>query len=323
MAIDDMMEFLEKAIAVKSEDDDDLRIPTSETKGSSIERKKIFESSVNQYANIGGAYMPTSTTIKTLPPDSYILSMTNEGSPIFVPQKLVTDNLMRLPDSKSEEVIKEVETFWTLKDKFRQYGFSHKRGFLLWGNPGSGKTSSCSIIVSDMVKAGGTVFIAENPHVLAKALSQFRVIEPERPLVVLMEDIDSIIQNYGETAVLSILDGEHSVANVCYIATTNYPEKLDGRIINRPSRFDKIIKIGLPNAAAREMYLRSKTDILVIDGYDIVKETEGLSIAHLKELIIAHHCQGNPIKEVLTRLQKMKQKVSSESDHNPLGFGLK
>ena len=198
--------------------------------------------------------------------------------------------------------------------KFKQFGFSHKRGFLLYGPPGSGKTSCTAMIISKMIEKKGTVFISHDPYILQKALSSFRQVEPDRPLVVVMEDIDSIIDQYGESCVLSILDGENQVENVVYIATTNYPEKLDGRIANRPSRFDKVVKIGMPNADARRMYLLSKLESVVNNGIDLVKETEGMSIAHIKELIIAIYCQESDVAETLDRLKKMKIRPKSEGD---------
>lgn len=285
------------------------------------EDEKELKFSLTQYANMGGAYCPTSKTIGTLPPDCYNVVNTPNGEILFVPQKIVTDKLMRLPDSKSDEVVEEIEKFWTLKAKFKEYGFSHKRGFLLYGPPGSGKTTTISIVINQMVTSGGTVFIGNHPEVLSKALAQFREVEPNRPLVVILEDLDTIIQMYGESRVLSVLDGENQVENVVFIATTNYPENLDGRVINRPSRFDKIVKIGMPNEAARALYLKSKIENLEKDGIDLVKETDGLSIAHIKELIVSVYCQENDIKETLERLKKMKVKPKSEGEGPVVGLG--
>lgn len=328
--MDDIQEFIEKAIhAFDDEDGPSIARQPGLVNGATEAREKKKEEklgALTQYASFGGAYTPTSNTIKTLPPDCYTLQMTMDGSIIFKPQKLVTDNLMRLPDSKSDEVVAEVSKFWGLKGKFKKFGFAHKRGFLLWGPPGSGKTSTVSITINDMVKGGGIVILGENPMILSKALGEFRAIESERPLAVILEDIDTIISNYGESGVLSILDGEAQVENVVFIATTNYPERLDGRVINRPSRFDKIVKIGMPNAQAREMFLKAKLETTVTkdsktgEVVDLVKETEGFSIAHIKEMIISTYCQENPVKEVLERLKKMKQKPSSDSENSRLGI---
>lgn len=326
--MDDADEFMELAQAIptrlehRDEAPDELDSKSTTAVYDSRGKQKRIEGGLNQYASLGGqGFIPTTNTIKTLPPDCYTLSMTQEGSPVFIPQKLVTDELLRLPDSRSDEVVSEVERFWTLKDKFKRFGFSHKRGFLLFGPPGSGKTSTVAIITTDMIKRGGMVILGENPMLLAKALGQLRTIEPERPVVVIMEDIDTIIRNYGESHVLSVLDGESQIENVVWIATTNYPENLDGRITNRPSRFDRIVKIGMPNAAAREMYIKSRLDTVINDGVNLVEATDGLSIAHIKELIIGVYCQGNPIKDVLTRLQKMKVLPKSDEQKGPLGLG--
>ena len=167
----------------------------------------------------------------------------------------------------------------------------------------------------------GIVLIASRPSLLSEALKRFREIEPLRPLVVILEDIDTIIDRFGESEVLSILDGESQVENVVFVATTNYPEKLDGRVINRPSRFDQIVKIGHPNADARRMYLEHKLGTTKgPNNEDWIKETKGFSISHIKELIVAIYCQKSPVDEVLKRLKIMnKGKVNSQYDGS-LGF---
>ena len=322
---DDHVEFMETAVNFPSEPPKGRKTDTNEL------RFKLFHDkdeddvppkpgAPTQYAQVGDGYIPTTPTIAALPPDCYSIAYLPNGAPYLKPQHLVTDELLRLPDSKSDEVIAEVTRFWTLKDRFEKLGFAHKRGFLLWGPPGSGKTSTVQIIIKDMIVAGGVVILAENPNALSNILSGFRQVEKDRPLVVIWEDIDTVIQNYGEAEVLSVLDGENQVENVVYIATTNYPENLDGRIVNRPSRFDKIVKIGLPNDEARKTYLMSKLGATEHEGVDLVKETDGLSIAHIKELIIGVFCQDNDAKEVIKRLQTMKQKPKS-SFEGSIGFG--
>jgi ATP-dependent 26S proteasome regulatory subunit len=55
---------------------------------------------------------------------------------------------------------------------------------------------------------------------------------------------------------LSVLDGENQVDKVLNIATTNYPEKLDRRLVGRPRRFDRLIYIDMPNHVVRREYFK-------------------------------------------------------------------
>ena len=68
-------------------------------------------------------------------------------------------------------------------------------------------------------------------------LGDFAKIENNRKCIVILEDLDSLISNFGESHYLEMLDSAKTIDNILFIATTNYPEKLDPRIYNRPGRF--------------------------------------------------------------------------------------
>lgn len=285
------------------------------------EAKKFAKGNSTQWTRLGPGYSAVGPTVKNIPKGVFRIVVLQNGTIIFAPKKIMTDNLLRLSDSKSDMVINEIEQFWGLKEKYDSFGFLHKRGFLLWGPPGSGKTSTTAMVIKQMTERGGTVFLMDvHPTHMANALAEFRQVEPDRPCVVVLEDIDTIIQNFGEPDVLSLLDGESSIDNVVFLATTNYPEELDGRIINRPSRFDRIVMIGMPNEEARAQYLRSR-NIPEEEIQDWVEMTEDFSIAHMKELIVGVKCLGQPLKEVSERLHRMFNKVSSTG--GSIGFGSK
>lgn len=276
-----------------------------------------------QYTKAGRNFMPTVETAASLPPAIYRVAQTQTGGIYFESQPLFTDKILRLPDSKGDAVITEIERFWTLRADYEEYGLSYKRGFLLHGPPGSGKTCTIALIIEDMIKRGGIVIIGQSPGLLAIGLSSLREVEPDRPLVVILEDLDAIVQAYGEAALLSLLDGESQIDNVVYIATTNYPEDLDGRITNRPSRFDSIVHIDVPNDAARKMYLESRLgagNTVTPEGLDLVTLTKGLSIAHLRELIVGTKVFGHGVEETIERLKKMKITPKSGSARGPIGL---
>ena len=53
-----------------------------------------------------------------------------------------------------------------------------------------------------------------------------RKVEKTRPLLCVIEDIDLVIEKFGEEVFLNFLDGLNSIENVVYVATTNNLEKI-------------------------------------------------------------------------------------------------
>ena len=83
----------------------------------------------------GTKFRPASNTIGTLPAGYYKPQADNYGL-YFDMQKVHTSELIRFPDSVSDSIIDEFDTFWEKKEAYREHGEHHKRGFLLWGPPG-------------------------------------------------------------------------------------------------------------------------------------------------------------------------------------------
>lgn len=188
---------------------------------------------------------------------------------------------------------------------------------------GSGKSSTINLLKDDVIKRGGIVInFSCGPYEFIEGTRILRQIQPKTPVVVIMEDIDEIMNVHNKSQVLNLLDGINSVSNIAFVATTNYPERLEERLSNRPSRFDKRFKIGLPDATCRKVYfefLCSKApDAIDIDKW--VEDTDEFSVAHMKELFISVVIFGTPYKVALATLSKMGEDVSRE-DCISIGFG--
>jgi AAA+ superfamily predicted ATPase len=218
------------------------------------------------------------------------------------------DDIILLPDSASIEVANTISKFWNSKAKFDAIGVLWKRGVLLHGKPGTGKTACISLIIKDLIERNGVAFICAEPEDLLTGINLFRMVEPERPLICIYEDIEEIIYRYGEKGLLALLDGEYQSSNVLHIATTNYIENLPPRITSRPSRFDMVIEIKLPTLKSREEFIKYKFGN-ILDAKEIknwAKVTDGLSIAHIKELGISTLILDNDFEESLLKLKGMK-----------------
>lgn len=269
-----------------------------------------------------GKFYGTGQTIKILEPGAYQPFFDDRYGICLESKRILNDEIVRLPDTASDKVLKSIQSFWTRRDQFVRRGHLFKRGIMLWGAPGSGKTVTISLLCQDIISRGGIVIFVNNPNLATQALGLIRRIELERKIICVMEDIDEILREFSEHNLLSLLDGENQINDVVHIATTNYPELLPSRLVNRPSRFDEIIKIGMPTTEARRVYLRSKLSTDEISDENLMTwltDTDGFSIAHLRELIIAIFCLGREYGETIQRLKAMANKIKSESEIN-VGF---
>lgn len=275
----------------------------------------FMKDSEKRWASDNERFWACKTTYDILPAGLYKPMHSNNIGFYMEKQLIDTDELIVLPDTSSEQVLQEIEKFWGLKEQFDSHGFIHKRGILLWGDPGSGKTATIQLLLKSIIEKGNIALFAGNPHITTNCLQMIRRIEPERAMIVIMEDLDAMVYEHGEAEYLAMLDGESQVSNVVFVATTNYPEKLDKRFIDRPSRFDTIKLIPMPGTDARRVYLQTKDPTLKDEELEKwVKLSDGFSVAHLKEMIISNRCYNIKIEKVVKRLSFMrKRKITSDN----------
>ena len=245
-------------------------------------------------------------TTEALPPGAYNCYLDNCGNAHFQARDLAVDELIHFPDSLPAKVLSEIKLFWANGDRFRRYGFLHRRGYLFYGKQGCGKSSLIHQIVSAVVAEGNVAFFCQHPYGFIRAAEKFRQVEPDRPIVCVFEDIDAIIQQYGDSELLQWLDGNSQVDKAVNIASTNYPEKLDRRIVSRPRRFDRILRIDAPDARVREAYFARKvSDLGAADLAKWVELTDGLPFAALAEMVISVRCLGNDLEESAKLLKSL------------------
>jgi AAA+ superfamily predicted ATPase len=306
-------------------DDDDVDGDESPVpKNTTISSKTETDMDYSQWqVGPNGKYRAAARTVANLPSGVYKIEQDDNGLYLQL-QAVISDNIVELPETANVHVLNGMKIFWKRKDRYEKFGFVYKRGVLLWGPPGSGKSVTINLLMKELISLDGIVLLCGHPDYLAHMLQRIRQMEPDRPIIVVMEDIDEIIEKHGEHSILSMLDGENQIANVVYVATTNYPQKLGPRIINRPSRFDERIKVDMPSAVARRAYLKFAAPDLTEDELDKwVKDTENFSVAHLRELVAACYCLDQEYKVTLKRLKSMfdkKPKSDRDMPNKRAGF---
>ena len=276
------------------------------------EQIKIAGKKTGQWAIAGDGGYDYVQEVKSIMPAGVYQIDADMGRGIhFDPMIIEGDKLMPLPDPHTVRVLQSLEEFWTKEDLFREFGFLWTRGILLYGPPGSGKTSTIRRASDLVVAQDGVVFYVYNVGLAQHGVRLFRKAEPKRKIIVILEDIDRMINRGDEEELLSLLDGENQVDNVVYLATTNDLADIPPRIRNRPRRFDDLVEIGMPDEDVRRSYFQIKNPRFA-DGQaaeDLetwVKVTEGLSVSHLCEMIVAVELLNHDPIETGARLQFMK-----------------
>lgn len=205
------------------------------------------------------------------------------------------DNLV-LPDRLRREIQDDFENFFRSRALYEQYRIPWKRGVILIGPPGNGKTHTIKALINWLnvpclyVKS----FTAQYMGVQASIKQVFDRARTVTPCILVLEDIDSLITEANRSFFLNELDGFATNTGIVVIASTNHPERLDPALIDRPSRFDRKYYFELPAAPERAAYLERWNATLEPDQHmtddalmAAVEATTGFSFAYLKELILS------------------------------------
>jgi len=233
--------------------------------------------------------------------------------------KVVSDKII-ITSEISQKIIKQIQDFWNIEEDFKNNGLLHKRGFMLTGKAGCGKSSIINAVITDAIKNKCIVFLPDPRESGADFLScmkKIKSVEPNKKVLVVLEDFESFLDGHPTsiTRWLNILDGADGFNNIVYLATSNYPEQIDTRFTNRPSRFDTVYIIDAPSYDDRLSYIKHrKMNIDDILARDIAKDTEGLSYAHIKELLVSVYLLKLDYKNTLERMANQSEHPISSKD---------
>jgi len=318
-----------------SDEDSDENITVGEliAEGDDMARKKKPKSKAKRYSQWTSVddtnFFPAGKTCPVILPGFYEPDYSSQSGYYLKKLETKTEDLIRFPETNSDAVIKEIKTFWKKEKEYISVDMAYRMGILLYGPPGSGKSSTIQILIEDVINRKGVALKFSNPDTFIENARNFREIQPDCPLIVLMEDIDATLSRYNESDVLNILDGAERIHKTVFIATTNYPEDLGDRIVNRPSRFDSRFRMPHPSEESRRLYFNHfiTPDMVKKHKIDLdrwVTDTENMSVAHLKQLFINQCILGKTYEASIEPLKEMvENKISSKDDENIVGkFGF-
>ena len=155
-------------------------------------------------------------------------------------------------DNVSSKITDHIDKFLSNETIYKDRSLLYKTGILLYGAPGTGKSSLVTAIATkynyDLISIDMGTFATLDTNALVESINA-----DNSKYVVLLEDIDAVVKSRTAkdadkedksiiNKLLQLLDSTSSPTNVIFVATTNYVEVLD-EAITRDGRFDLKVEV--------------------------------------------------------------------------------
>jgi hypothetical protein len=206
-----------------------------------------------------------------------------------------------LPDNQAEVLWKNTVGYLEPANllRIKAYGGRAKRGILLMGPPGNGKTSVCRWLWEECRRRNWTWRIV-TPDAYNTARRNCNAQQAVKRLfavegrgIVFFDDMDlalrdreTVKETDDQAVFLGALDGITIAEGVVFVFTTNCDLNLIDRAFKRPGRIDLVLRFDNPTPDLRRRLIeRWHPDILLhMDVEEAVETTEGYSFAEIEEL---------------------------------------
>jgi hypothetical protein len=234
-------------------------------------------------------------------------------------------------------VSSRIDSFFNKLDVYKKYDIKFpKRGILLFGKPGVGKSASITEVANRYAANGDTLIVlwstSDYDASDVKSLIQSMVYVGVTKMILIAEDIGGGEYVGGKMAIkaslLSLLDNVEETFKIptMVVATTNYPENLLEALTNRPGRFDDKIEVKPPSGDHRakllQFFAQGQIDEETLNLIKH-KKYDGLSVAHLKEIHIRSELYDLTLKQSMNQVLEQSSNAGKDFQKggNRVGIG--
>jgi ATPase family associated with various cellular activities (AAA) len=210
----------------------------------------------------------------------------------FLPRPAIAAQDVVLPDGMLENIERHIIGIAEWSRELLDAGQHLKRGLLLHGPPGTGKTHTIRYLTGSLTGSTVILLTGRSIRFIDQAAALARRLQPS---MVVLEDVDLVATDRdfapdGNPLLFSLLDAMDGVgadADVTFALTTNRADILEIALADRPGRVDLAIEIPRPDPSCRERLLQVYARDLAVDADlgQVVAGTEGVTASFIKELI--------------------------------------
>ena len=210
----------------------------------------------------------------------------------FLPRPAVTAQDVVLPDGVLETIEQHIIGIADWSRELLSAGQHLKRGLLLHGPPGTGKTHTVRYLTGRLADSTVILLTGRSIRFIDQAAALARRLQPS---MVVLEDVDLVATDRDYTpdgnpllfSLLDAMDGVGADADVTFVLTTNRADILETALADRPGRVDLAVEIPRPDAGCRERLLRVYVRDLALEADldPVVAGTEGVTASFVKEMI--------------------------------------
>jgi hypothetical protein len=217
----------------------------------------------------------------------------DENAPLTVRSlpRVARDQIV-LPAGVLERVERQALGVARHAERLRAGGRHLRRGILLHGTPGVGKTLTVMYLASRMPERTVVLLTGRSLGAVGTSVDLATALQPA---MVVLEDADLVAmeRSFEPTNailfdLLNAMDGLDEDHDVLFVLTTNRPERLEPALAARPGRIDQAVELPLPDAADRarlvELYGRG-LDMRLDDHDALIADLEGTTPAFVRELL--------------------------------------
>jgi hypothetical protein len=242
-----------------------------------------------------------------------------------------------LPESLKADIFRDVNSFFARgAEVYKRLNLKPFRKLLLAGVPGTGKTMLCSALAKWALGQGFVAIYISSArkessdegntsfNKVERALNVAR--NSQLPALIILEELDAYLNEREKPLILNVLDGSEAAINergTLLIATTNYPEAIDERILKRPGRLDRIFII--PEAKTRQdagALLRQYLAGMWQDEHEkLVRHLVGYPGAFIREVAVNALTQvafddlpGLPLELLMDSFHRLQDQIDARDD---------